>query len=318
MTMLLSLGAIALGFWLLMWSADQFVDGAAAIAHNFGIPPMIIGLTVVGFATSAPEMLISVLAAFENQGGIAIGNAIGSNIVNTGFILGLAAFLYPLTIRQSMLRTEVLWLFIAMALCFWLMSDGILSRTESALLLLLMVLLLVALVIKSRHDSPTDAPPPTVIPTARALGLLVLGLLVLLISAKLLVWGAVNTAKIIGISDLIIGLTVVALGTSLPELAATLSAAKKNQPDLAVGNIIGSNLFNILAVVGAAGAIKPLPISPEVLWRDMLAMVVIHIVLVGSCLFFKSGRDFIAHKTTGSLLMLGYVIYLGILAYDSI
>ncbi|AOU99029.1 calcium/sodium antiporter [Acidihalobacter yilgarnensis] len=278
--MLLAVLAIIAGFALLIWSADRFVLGAAALARNFGVPPLVIGLTIVGMGTSAPELLVSAMAAWDGNAGLGIGNAIGSNITNIGLVLGATALIAPLTVNSKLLKRELPLLLVVMLLGYALLADGRLARPEGSALLLGLVMLLVWMVWSARRARADDAlaeeildeqPPP--MSTSAALGWFALGIAVLLGGAKLLVWGAVAIAHTLGVSDLVIGLTVVAIGTSLPELATTILSARRGEPDIALGNVIGSNLFNILGVLGLPGLIAPGPVPHEVLTRDYPLML---------------------------------------------
>lgn len=284
--MLLAALAILAGFALLIWSADRFVYGAAALARNLGVPPLVIGLTIVGMGTSAPELLVSALAAWDGNPGLGIGNAIGSNITNIGLVLGVTALVAPLTVHSKLLKRELPLLLVAMLFGYWLLSDGQLARAEGAALLLGLALLVAWMVWSARRARSDDAlaeelldEQPTPTSTAAALGWFALGLLVLLGGARMLVWGAVHIAHTLGVSDLVIGLTVVAIGTSLPELATSVVSARRGEPDIALGNVIGSNLFNVLGVLGLPGLIAPGPVPHAVLTRDYPLMLALTLLL---------------------------------------
>lgn len=321
--LIVSILSIPLGFWLLVWGADRFVEGAAALANNLGVPPLLIGLTIVGFATSAPEMLISAFAAMDGNSGLAVGNAIGSNITNIFLILGATAIFYPIAVSSSILKKEVPILIGIMGFGSWLMWDRNLNQQEGVYLLLTLGALMGWIIWQglSHPEDPMTQELSEEIPqdmtTARACFWLAAGLTVLLVSSKLLVWGSVNIALALGVSDLIIGLSIVALGTSLPELAATVACAKKNEPDIAVGNVIGSNMFNILGVLGIAAVIAPANYDAEVIWRDIPTMFLAAIMMIvlsysGS---FKSPQ---LGRISGIILTLGYIVYQGSLAYASL
>ncbi len=278
--------AVVAGLAVLTWSADRFVEGAAGLARAMGVSPLIIGLTIVAFGTSAPEMLVSAVAALEGNSGIAIGNAIGSNIANMALVLGVTALIAPLSVHSSTLNREFPLMLAAMAGVFALLWNGTLGRVDGILLLAAMaglVLWTIHLARTTSADDPLVAEYgeeiPEAMPPARAWLLLVTGLLLLLVSSKVLVWGAVGIARAFGVSDLVIGLTIIAIGTSLPELAASVMAARKGEDDIAVGNVVGSNLFNILAVLGIAGAIGPGPVDSMVLVRDFPLMLGLAVVL---------------------------------------
>ena len=286
--MWMELLAIAGGFALLTWSADRFVTGASGIAFNLKVSPLIIGLTIVSLGTSAPEILVSVMAAMQGNAGLAIGNAIGSNIINTGLILGITAVIVPLSVHSSIIKRELPVMLLVMALALLLLLDGTLGRVAGAVLVSAMALMLIWMVHSGRRSQTTGSDPisgeftdeiPTSMPMGRAVFWLVVGGLVLVGSSRMLVWGAVSVAHSLGVSDLVIGLTIVALGTSLPELAASVMSAIKKEHDIALGNIIGSNIFNILAVLGLPGLIDPGPIDAAVLTRDYPMMLGLCVML---------------------------------------
>ena len=314
MSLLVYIPVLLVGFLVLAWSADRFVEGAAATARHFGMSPLVVGLTIVGFGTSAPEMLVSALASWQGSPGIAIGNAIGSNITNTSLILGITALLVPLTVHSRLLRRETPVLLAVMGLTFLMMLNGTLGRWEGVALLALLGVLLGWMGLQARRSKPGEEPLvadfeaeiPTDMPLSRALIQLTMGLALLLGSAQMLVWAAVGIATALGVSDLVIGLTVVALGTSLPELAASIASARKGEHDMAVGNVIGSNLFNLLAVLGIAVVIKPAPIDPATLWRDYPTMVAL---TVGFLLLSFVRRTGHLGRMAGAALLVAYVAY---------
>ena len=325
MSLLPPILAVSAGFALLVWGADRFVTGAAATARNLGVSPLIIGLTIVGFGTSAPEMLVSGIAAWQGNPGLAIGNAIGSNIANIGLILGTTALVTPLTVASVTLRREMPLLLAVMALSWWLLSDGVLGRGDGLLLLGGIILLLgwmIHLGMNHRargHDPLIDEfteEIPTAMSTPAALAWLGIGLLVLLGSSRLLVWGAVEMARFFGVSDLVIGLTIVALGTSLPELAASVMSALKKEPDIALGNVIGSNLFNLLGVLGIPGLIAATPVDPAVLGRDYPVMLGLTLALLLMSWNLRGTRRI--NRLEGLLLLAAYLGYQGLLYYDSV
>jgi len=285
--MLPELLAIAGGFALLTWSADRFVVGASAIAYNLNISPLIIGLTIVSLGTSAPEILVSAVAAWQGNSGLAVGNALGSNIINIALVLGVAALITPLNVHSSIVRRELPVLLLVMVFALLLLLDGTLGHLDGALLLAgmgLMLFWITRMGIKSKDSrDPISAEFVEEIPTDLGMGKaafwVIVGALLLLFSSRLLVWGSVSIAQTMGISDLVIGLTIVALGTSLPELAATVMSALKNEHDIALGNVIGSNMFNLLAVLGLPGLIDPGPFEPVVLTRDYPVMFCLTVML---------------------------------------
>ncbi len=316
--MLMPLLAIAVGLVLLVWSADRFVDGAAVTADHAGMPPLLIGMVVIGFGTSAPEMVVSALAASQGNPGLALGNAYGSNITNIALILGLTAVIAPITVHSQVLRRELPVLAAVTAFAAWQLFDGELSRLD-AFGLLAVFFFLLGWSIWSAIRTPSDAIATGVeadlkshtMPLRKAIFWLVVGLIVLIISSRLLVWGAVDLASAFGVSDLIIGLTIVAVGTSLPELASSLIAIRKGEHDLALGNILGSNLFNTLAVVGIAAMISPMAVDREVLTRDIPVMATLTLALFVLGWGFRGpGR---INRLEGVLLLavfVGYTAYL--------
>jgi len=315
--------AVAGGFLLLTWSADRFVVGAASVAYNLNVSPLIIGLTIVSLGTSAPEMLVSAMAAWQGNSGLSIGNAIGSNIINIALVLGLTALIAPLDIHSSILRRELPVLIVIMSITWLLLSDYDLGRVDGSMLLGGMVLMLVWLTrlgIQSKGArDPMDAEYTEEIKTGmsmlQALAWLTIGALFLLISSRLLVWGAVAIAQDLGVSDLVIGLTIVALGTSLPELAASLMSAIKNEHDIAIGNIIGSNIFNLLAVLGLPGVIRPGGIDPAAVVRDFSVMFILTLVLFVMAYGFRGpGR---INRLEGATLLTAYIGYQTLLYFTA-
>lgn len=313
--MLLPIAAIIAGLILLVWSADRFVDGSAATARYFGMPSLLIGIIIVGFGTSAPEMVVSALAATAGNPGIALGNAYGSNITNIGLILGFTALISPIAVSSQVVRKELPILLAISALAAWQIYDGELTRLDAIILLAVFALIMGTTIyqeLKKKNHAPQDAQDTqdaqeSSMSLPKAIMWLVLGLVLLIVSSRMLVWGAVEIAHALGISDLIIGLTIVAVGTSLPELASSIIAAIKNEHDIALGNIIGSNLFNTLAVVGIAGSIAPMEVSFEVLTRDVTVMCALTVALLIFALG-KKGKARI-NRFEGALLLLSYIAY---------
>ena len=285
--MLYYIAAIIAGFMLVVWSADMFISGAAATARHLNVSPLIIGLTIVGFGTSAPEMLIAAFAAAGANPGLAIGNAIGSNIANITLVLGTTSLLIPLQVHSRILRKELPLLVITMLLLLLLVQDNHLGRTDGILLTCSVLLLMWWLIREALVDKAGDAmygefekELASPLPMPRALFYLASGLVILLASSKLLVWGAVHVATEFGVSDLLIGLTIIAIGTSLPELAATIAGALNDEHDIAIGNVVGSNMFNTLAVMGIPGLIYPSTLDSGVLERDLPVAFAMTIALV--------------------------------------
>ena len=306
--------AVVFGLVLLVWSADRFVEGSASTARHFGMPPLLIGMVVVGFGTSAPELLVSALAASQGNPGIALGNAYGSNITNIALILGATALLSPVAVHSQVLRKELPVLTVVTALAAWQLWDGLLARFDAVVLLCLFGGLMVWTIWQGLHKK-ADALGSEMEkelgvharPIRRSILWLMAGLVLLIISSRILVWGAVEIAQRIGVSDLIVGLTIVAVGTSLPEFASSVIATRKGAHDIALGNVLGSNLFNTLAVVGVAGTIQPLAVGPELFKRDILVMSVLTLSLFVIGYGFRGpGR---INRIEGALLLLGYVGY---------
>lgn len=312
--MSLAIAAVIIGLILLVWSADKFVEGAAATARHFGMPALLIGMVIVGFGTSAPEMVVSALASSQGNPGIALGNAYGSNITNIALILGITALISPIAVHSQVLRKELPILTIITFAAAWQLWDGNLSRMDSVVLLLIFAGLM-GWTIWQGMQKKTDQFGTEMneeleqhqMPIKRAVFWLITGLLLLILSSRVLVWGAVEIATSLGVSDLIIGLTIVAVGTSLPELASSVIAARKGEHDIALGNIIGSNLFNTLAVVGIAGSIAPMAVSQELLYRDVMTMIVLTLSLfVFGYGFRGQGR---INRIEGGILLSAYVAY---------
>lgn len=315
--MLLPLLAIVAGLVVLVWSADRFVDGAASAAGHFHIPPLLIGVVIIGFGTSAPELVVSALASMEGNPGIALGNAYGSNITNIALILGITALVAPVTVDSQALRHTLPLLTIVSVFAALLLFDDYLSRLDAAGLLLVFAALMGWTIFQGMRDknAAAEAIPKELqedlahpMPLKFAVIWLVIGLVLLIASSRILVWGAVEVAQSLGVSDLIIGLTIIAIGTSLPELASSVVAARKGQHDMVVGNILGSNIFNTLAVVGIAGAVHPLEVGHEVLTRDVTVMLLLTVSLfvLG---YARKGLNGLITRGKGLFLVAMYVMY---------
>jgi cation:H+ antiporter len=318
--MLMAFGAIIFGLVLLVWSADRFVEGAAATAHHAGMPPLLIGMVIIGFGTSAPELVVSAMAAIDGNPSLALGNAYGSNIANIALVIGLVALISPIQVHSQVIRKELPLLF---GLCFiagWQLMDGELTRLDGWVLLAVFAGVMGWSIVQGMKKGPdaliinvdtelASAP----MPLGKALMWLMVGLIFLVVSSRILVWGAVTVAQSLGVSDLVIGLTIVAIGTSLPELASSLAAIKKGEHDLALGNILGSGIFNTLAVVGIAATIAPLSVEPEVLNRDWLLMtgLTVALFIMGFGLKGRQGR---INRLEGAGLLTVFVAYTGYLA----
>jgi cation:H+ antiporter len=310
--------ALVFGLLLLVWSADRFVEGAASTARYFRVPPLLIGIVIVGFGTSAPEMVVSALAALQGNPGLALGNAYGSNIANIALILGLVALISPISVHSQVLRKELPILTAITALAGWQAWDGCITRVDSLVLLAMFVGLMGWSIwqgLQERADTLGSGIERQLeihaMSLHRAIFWLIIGLLTLILSSRILVWGAVEIAHGFGVSDLIIGLTIVALGTSLPELASSITAARKGEHDIALGNVLGSCLFNTLAVVGIAAFIHPMEVEPEVFYRDIMIMAALTVSLFIIGYGFRGpGR---VNRLEGAVLLtcyIGYTVYL--------
>ncbi|WP_311065454.1 calcium/sodium antiporter [Halomonas sp. DWK9] len=315
--MLLAFIAVVVGLVLLIWSAEKFIDGAAATSRWLGLSPLLIGMLVIGFGTSAPEMMVSVLAAMQGNPGLAVGNAYGSNIANIGLVLGFIALLAPLAVHSSVIRKEMPLLVVVMLVTGYMLFDGWVSRIEAVLLLVGLVTFVTVSIIRSRgqQDDPLTAEVTESLdskPMSRGKSIMwtVIGLVLLVASSRLLVWGAVEIAVGFGVSDLIIGLTVVAVGTSLPELASSISALRRNEHDMVLGNVVGSNLFNSMAVVGLAGVIAPIEAGREVLVRDWSVMTFMTLMMVLFAFSWR-GRPRRINRLEGGVLFTMFVAYTG-------
>ena len=302
--------------WLgiLAFAADRFVHGAAALAKNIGISPMVIGLTIVAMGSSAPEILISAVASYKGNINTAIGNALGSNITNIALVLGLTTLLKPLLIKSLTLKREMPLLVIVTMLATYLLSDLTLSRGEGILLIglfFMMIATLIGLSLYADKGDPlvaeTESEIPSNVSNYRALMWLIAGLVLLPLSANYMVDSAVVIAKALGLSDLIIGLTIIALGTSLPELAASIAGVLKNEDDMALGNIIGSNILNILAVMAIPGLIAPGVIDAQAANRDAYVMLGLSVLLLIMCFNFKGVRRI--SRLNGLLLITCFITY---------
>ncbi|KHT59120.1 calcium/sodium:proton antiporter [Alteromonas macleodii] len=312
--MLLASLAILIGLPVLLWSAGKFVGGAASVANHFGVSPLLIGMLIIGFGTSAPEIIVSVFAAIQGNSGIALGNAYGSNIANILLILGLTAIISPIAVKSEIIKKELPVLLGITFFAAWQVWDLNISKDDAFSLLGLFVLLLSWSIyhgmkgdkdaLADEYDEEINSNEGTV---KTHVMWLIAGLLLLVASSRMLVWGAVEVATFFGVSDTIIGLTVIAIGTSLPELASSLMAVKKGEHDLAIGNVIGSNMFNTLAVVGIAGTIQPMTVGSEFLYRDVMVMFASTIALFIFCIGIKrQGR---LNRLEGGAFVLAYTAY---------
>ncbi len=320
--MLIAFLLISVGFVLLMWGADKFVEGASALAANWGVSPLLIGLTIVSLGTSAPEIVVSIAAALRDNAALAIGNVIGSNIANIGLVLGIAAVVSPMKVNSTTLRREYPILFLIMLLVAFVLSDGILSRGDGLVLLAALAAFMAWLIVVGRQSQQVDpmaeeflAEIPLGLSTKKAIGWLLLGVTLLPLGSQCIVRGAEIIARSFGLSELLIGLTIVAIGTSLPEVAATITAARKQEHDIAMGNIIGSNIFNLVAVLPFPGLLNPGPISASVLTRDLPVMFGITLLLFLVAYGFRKPGT--VKRWEGLLLLLCYTTYLTFLVVSA-
>ncbi|SOD11141.1 cation:H+ antiporter [Fibrobacter sp. UWB16] len=333
--MILSIAAIVVGLVLLVWSADWFVDGAVGVAHFFGMSTFLIGMVIVGFGTSAPEMVVSVLSALNNTPQLALGNAYGSNIANIALILGVTALIIPVVVQKQAMSRDIPILIAMTVLTVFLLIDGNVSRMDGIVLLLAFVAIMAFNIMSelrqkrkrkktaAADDLDSEYGSAEKVSIVSSSLLLLMGLLLLIVSSRMLVWGAVNVAQALGVSDLLIGLTIVAVGTSLPELASSIAAARRGENDLAVGNVIGSNIFNTLVVVGLASVIAPIQAAdPEVMSRDVPIMSALTLLLFLMSFPFlkrkrKKGGQFGFGRIGGALLLSLYVAYLVLLGIQA-
>ncbi|WP_105167248.1 calcium/sodium antiporter [Pseudoalteromonas sp. T1lg23B] len=314
--MVLSFVILILGFVALVWSADRFVFGAAALARNFGVPTLIVGLTIVAMGSSAPEMMVAAQAALADKTDTAVGNAVGSNIANILLVLGITALLRPLSVSSGILKREMPLLVLVSLAAWFIVSDDHFSLFEGTALLVGFIAFLVALIVITKKSGNTNDPlineacdeVPDNVPTKKALFWLIIGMVLLPVSSGYLVDAAVDIAKYFGMSDLLIGLTIIAIGTSLPELAACIAGVLKQEDDLALGNIIGSNIFNILAVLSIAGILNPANIDINIAGRDIYIMLGATLALVFMSQSFTGTRRI--NRFEGGLLLAAFIGYM--------
>lgn len=315
--MFLPIAAMIVGMLVLLWSADRFVEGAAAVATKLGMSQFLIGMTIVGFGTSFPEMMVSALSSWEGASGIALGNAYGSNICNIALILGVTALINPTPVNPSALRRDIpILLAVSLFAGLQLWRGYSLTRLDAVVLMIVFAGYMYYTVRDDRKTNAGQEAAPAAesdMPFKKAVLFVVAGLALLMASSRLLVWGAVKLALAAGISELTVGLTIVAVGTSLPEFASSLAAARKGNHDIAVGNIIGSNLFNTLVVVGIAGLVRPMTVDPIVLSRDIPVMLAVTVALYLVCRPRKNAAPVITRVEGGFLfaMFVAYTLYLG-------
>lgn len=303
------------GLILLIIAADRFVLGAAATAKHLGVSTMLVGLIVVGFGTSAPEMVVSAIASFKGDSGIALGNAVGSNITNIALVLGVGLVMVPMSIHSRIIKREMPILLVVTILVLFLLLDFELSKVDGVVLLVSMFLvtgLLGYLGLKEGKDEFTDeleAEFDFTISMNKSLMLLGFGIIALPVASHVMVLGATDIARYFGVSNLVIGLTVVALGTSLPELAATIASVMKNEHDLAIGNVVGSNIFNLLGVIGISGVIRGFEFSPDFIKYDYFYMLLLTVFLFFVSVYFVL-KDKLLSRIIGVVLLLMYITYM--------
>ena len=312
MSLYLPISALVAGMIGLMWGADKFITGSASLARSVGISSLVIGLTVVSIGTSVPEIIVSVNAALQGSDQLAVGNALGSNIANIGLVLGITLLIAPIPIQKALLKQEGVILFAVTGLAGICLYNGFLGRLESLLLILLVIpLLVLAAKYKKSLAESSETQITQSFSTKGALVSFFIGLISLLVCAEITVWGAKSIALSMGVSELVIGLTIIAIGTSLPELAASVMSAIRGHHDIAVGNIIGSNLFNLLLVMGAAGAISPIALDSQVFSRDFMAMTaltLLMLIFMAAVLRNKVDRPKLP-KMAGLVLLAAYCLY---------
>lgn len=301
---------ILLGLIGLVYSADKFVEGASNLARNLGMSAILVGIIIVGIGTSAPEILVSSSAALEGSD-LALGNAIGSNISNIGLIIGITALFIPLTVRRELLKKEFALLIATTFLGIYLLSDGNLVRLDAFFFLISLAFVMYFFIMNAKHgkhNEPVEEESEITMTMGKSILYTVLGMIALIGFSKLLVFGAVSLAKAMGVDDIIIGLTIVSIGTSLPELSACIAAARQKQADLAIGNIVGSNIFNILAVLSASGFIHPMEVKQEMLVRDLplMGILTIGFLLVS----FSPKGDGKINRVDGFLFLTIFVLYI--------
>ena len=310
--MVLDFVVIVVGLLALVWSADQFVEGAAAIAGSVGMPPLLIGMTIVSVGTSAPEILVSLMAAIAGSGELAVGNALGSNIANIGLVLGITLLMSPILVGRTTAFIDLPILIGVIILCGVSLADAVLSIVDASLLMGALVLYLLRIGSHLRRPDPNDTPPelPTM-PLARALGAFLIGLVILIASSRALVWASVNVAQGFGVSELLIGLTIVAFGTSLPELAASVVSALRGHADIAIGAVVGSNMFNLLIVLALPGFFETLQLSIHDIQRDLGAVMISTVILTLLIWIGWRGADNKARlgRSAGGVFLALYVFY---------
>jgi len=316
--MLLASGAIVVGLILLVWSADKFIDGSVGLAENWGMSKAMIGLTIVSLGTSAPEIFVSIMAATGGNPELAFGNAVGSNIANVALVLGVTTLIAALPVKQGLLKQDLPALLAVTFIAAFLLHDLILSQDDAfALIGILIILMYLLFRYKKEHpeEAQSEAEEVKDFEFKESIFAFIIGLVVLVVSSKLLVWGAIDIASQFGVSQIIIGLTIVAIGTSLPELAASVASARRGHHDIALGNIVGSNILNILAVLSVAAVIQPINITQEIFFRDYGAMTAITLLLAFFIVLPRKVKQLARRE--GVLLLLCYAAYMTMLYLEA-
>lgn len=325
LTLLMPTLALLIGLVLLVWSSDVFVEGAASTSVHLAISPLIIGVVVLGFGTSMPEILVSTLAALDDSPSLAIGNAVGSNIVNIGLVLGLTAIIAPIAVKSTLIKRELPLLMGVSFAVYLLVLDGHLGITNGIALVFGLIVVMYWMIKVNKQADPSDPLASEIsqelaelpqMPLKKSIFMIIGGLLILMASAKMMVWGAVEIAQFLGVDELIIGLTIVAIGTSLPELAASIAAARKNEADLMIGNIVGSNLFNILAVLSVPALLAPSMLEPAVLSQDLPVMLGFTLALL--LLAIPRNGSASIGRGKGLLLTAAFIAYMITLYFRSV
>ena len=316
--MLTASAAVFLGFIALIWSADRFIAGAASLAFHWGMSRLLIGLTIVAFGTSAPEILVSLFAALNGASNIAVGNALGSNLANTGLVLGITALIAAIPVKSRLIRKELPILIIVTLVAGGVLYDRIITLIDSLVLIVGLIVFLIYLSRQQKAGDSLESDAEEVddliqLNNKQAWFHFFGGLIVLLASSNILVWGAENIATIMGVSELVIGLTIVAVGTSLPELAASIASVRHGHHEIAFGNIIGSNIFNLLVVMAVPGFVNPELLDAMVFKRDYLAMLGMTFIWVAIMVFCsKTSKNF--GRSAGTILLTLYCAYYVLLA----
>lgn len=312
---------LLLGLCLLTWGGDRFITGSSSIARNLGVSPLLIGLTIVAFGTSAPEIFVSAIASIKGNPDVAVGNAFGSNIANIGLVIGITALICPLDVHSSTLRREYPLLFLVMLLVALLLTNGTLGRIDGTILMLGTVAVIAWFVYIGKQQSASEPLAveynqeiPTRMPQKVAIFWFVVGAVALVGGAELLVHAAVDIARALGVSDMVIGLTIVAVGTSLPELMASVMSALKGEPDIAIGNVLGSNIFNFLAVLAMPGLIHPSQYDALTLFRDFSSVLILTLLMYIMSYGHKGPQRI--SRVSGVILIICYGIYLLTIGLD--